>query len=102
VNTVVLIGSVASDVEVREVARDKRVARFTLAVERPGAGAPDLVPVTTWDRQAATCETLLERGRTVGIGGRLRERRWEDAKGGRRSALEVVASTVELLPSPEE
>ena len=96
-NTVVLIGRLTTDVELREVGRDKRVASFLLAVERPGAGAADVFRVTTWDRQADACREHLAKGRTVGIGGRLRQRRWEDADGTSRSAVEVVASTVRFL-----
>ena len=96
-NTVVLIGNVATEVELREVGKDKHVASFVLAVDRPGDGRADFFKVTTWDRQAEVCGEHLAKGRKVGVGGRLRQRSWEDADGNRRSAVEVVASTVEFL-----
>jgi len=97
VNTVVLIGNLASDVELRELANDKRVASFLLAVDRPGDGKADFFKVTTWDRQAEVCSELLIKGNRVGVGGRLRQRSWEDSDGSKRTAIEVVANTVEFL-----
>ena len=35
-NVVTLIGNLATDVELREVGEDKRVASFVLAIDRPG------------------------------------------------------------------
>jgi single-strand DNA-binding protein len=98
VNTVTLIGNLATDVELKDVGEDKKVATFLLAVDRRGrdAGA-DFVSVSTWDRQAEVCAEFLEKGRRVGVEGRLRSRSWEDAEGKRRSAIEVVANGVDFL-----
>jgi single-strand DNA-binding protein len=96
-NTVALIGNLATDVEMRELGPDKRVASFTIAVDRPGDGKADFIKVTVWDRQAETCSQYLAKGRRVGVGGRLRHRSWEDSEGKRRSAVEVVAQTVDFL-----
>ena len=40
VNVVTLIGNLATEVELREVAPDKRVASFVLAVGQAGTAAP--------------------------------------------------------------
>lgn len=102
-NTVVLIGNLATDVEMKELGADRRVASFLLAVDRPGGEKADFVPVSTWNKQAEACGRHLAKGRRVGVGGRLRQRSWEDAEGRKRSAIEVVASTVEFLsPHPAE
>jgi single-strand DNA-binding protein len=100
-NTVVLIGNLASEVELREVSPDRRVASFLLAVDRPGDGKADFVKITTWDHQADACGAHLGKGHRVGVGGRLRQRSWQDADGNRRSAIEVVANTVDFL-SPKD
>lgn len=97
-NVVTLIGNLATDVELKEVGPDKKVATFLLAVDRPGrdAGA-DFVSVSTWNRQAEICGEYLAKGRRVGVEGRLRSRSWEDAEGKRRSAIEVVAHGIDFL-----
>jgi single-strand DNA-binding protein len=100
VNVVVLIGNLATDIELKDVAPDKKVASFLLAVDRPtkDAGA-DFVNVSTWNRQAEVCDEYLSKGSRVAVDGRLRSRSWEDAEGKRRSAVEVVANRIDFLDS---
>ena len=99
-NVVALIGNLATDIELRDVAPDKKVASFLLAVDRPAkdAGA-DFVNVSTWNRQAEVCDEYLSKGSRVAVEGRLRSRSWEDDEGKRRSAVEVVANRVDFLDS---
>jgi single-strand DNA-binding protein len=102
VNTVTLIGNLATDVEVRDLGDDKKVANFLLAVDRPAAGdEADFVRVTAWNRQAEVCAQFLAKGRRVAVEGRLRSSSWEDNEGKRRSAIEVVAKSVEFLSRPD-
>src|SRR5207302_8579271 len=91
-----------SDVDVKDVGDDKKVANFLLAVDRPGqdSGA-DFVRVSTWNRQAETCAEFLAKGARVAIDGRLRSRSWEE-EGKRRSAIELVANRVQFLDSRRE
>jgi single-strand DNA-binding protein len=99
-NTVSLIGNLASDVELREVGEDKKVASFLLAIGRGGrdAGA-DFVGVSVWDRQAELCAEYLSKGRRIGVAGYLRSRSWEE-EGRRRRVVEVVAQRVDFLGGP--
>jgi single-strand DNA-binding protein len=97
-NVVTLIGNLASDVELREIDGQKRVANFLLAVDRPDKGA-DFVRVNAWNKQAEVCARYLTKGRRVAVDGRLRSRSWEEPDGKRRSAVEVVANRVEFLSS---
>lgn len=99
-NSVSMIGNLASDVDLRELQNDKKVATFLLAVDRPTDGA-DFIRVATWDRQAELCAEYLGKGRKVGIDGRLRSRSWEE-EGKRRTAVEVVANRVEFLDARRE
>jgi single-strand DNA-binding protein len=97
VNVVTLIGNLATDVELREVGPDKKVASFVLAVDRATReGGADFVTVSAWDRQADLCAEYLGKGRRIAVDGRLKSRSWED-EGKRRSAIEVVARRVEFL-----
>jgi single-strand DNA-binding protein len=97
VNVVTLIGNLATDVELRDVGGDRKVAGFLLAVDRPGReGEADFVWVNAWDRQAEACSANLGKGRQVAVDGRLRSRSWEE-DGKRRRAVEVVAQRVEFL-----
>jgi single-strand DNA-binding protein len=99
-NNVSLIGNLATDVELREVGEEKKVANFLLAVGRGGrdAGA-DFVGISVWDRQAEICAEYLTKGQRVGVGGYLRSRSWEE-EGKRRRVVEVVAQRVDFLSGP--
>ena len=101
-NSVTLIGNLASDVELRELGEERKVASFLLAVDRPGKDdRADFVRVACWNRVADSCDRFLSKGRRVAVDGRLRSRSWEE-EGRRRTAVEVVASSVEFLGAPSE
>jgi single-strand DNA-binding protein len=99
-NTVSLIGNLATDVEVRDVGEEKKVASFLLAVDRGGrdAGA-DFVWISAWDRQGELCAEYLAKGRRVAVEGRLHSRTWEQ-DGARRDAIDVIARRVDFLGGP--
>src|SRR5437763_1517617 len=93
-----LIGNLATEIELKDVPPDRKVASFLLAVDRPGSDAgADFVRVATWNRQAEVCGEYLAKGSKIGVEGRLRSRSWEDDEGKRRNAVEVVANRVEFL-----
>lgn len=101
-NVVTLIGNLATDVEVRDLDEERKVANFLLAVKRPGPdGEADFIRVVAWNKQAEVCGRFLARGKRVGIDGRLRSNSWDDADGKRRSAVEVVARSVQFLSPPD-
>ena len=98
-NTVSLIGNLATDVELKDLGEEKKVASFLLAVDRPSQdGGADFIRIAAWNRQAETCAEYLAKGAKVGVDGRLRSRSWEE-DGKRRSAVEVVANRVQFLDS---
>jgi single-strand DNA-binding protein len=101
-NVVTLIGNLATDVDLKAVAGDKKVASFLLAVPRPAKGdEADFIWVSTWDRNAEVCAEHLTKGKRVAVDGRLKSRTWEQ-EGKRRDAIEVVARNVEFLSPPSE
>ena len=99
-NSVHLIGNLATDVELRDVGEEKKVATFLLAVDRGSKdGGADFVWISAWDRQAELCAQYLGKGNRVAVDGRLKSRTWEQ-DGKRRDAVEVVARRVEFLTGP--
>jgi len=98
-NSVSLVGNLATDVEVKDVG-EKRVASFLLAVGRAGRdGGADFVWISAWDRQAELCAEYLAKGRQVAVEGRLKSRTWEQ-DGRRRDAIEIVARRIDFLGGP--
>lgn len=101
-NSVSLVGNLATDVDLKQVPpkegeHPKTVASFLLAVDRGARdGGADFVWITAWDKQAELCNEYLGKGRQVGVEGRLKSRTWEQ-DGRRRDAIEVVARRVDFL-----
>ncbi|MBW8742564.1 MAG: single-stranded DNA-binding protein [Acidobacteria bacterium] len=101
-NVVMLIGNLATDVEIKDVGEDKRVANFLLAVNRRTKdGGADFFRVTVWDKQAEHCAQYLVKGKRVGVEGHLRSSAWEQ-DGATRRQVEVVARSVQFLSPPSE
>ena len=98
-NSVSLVGNLATDVELKDVS-EKKVASFLLAVNRAGrdAGA-DFVWISAWDRQGELCAEYLAKGSQVAVEGRLKSRTWEQ-DGRRRDAIEIVARRIDFLGTP--
>lgn len=97
-NVVILIGNLATDVEVREFGEGRKRATFRLAVDRQAAaGGADFFDVTAWEKLAEVCERFLAKGRRIALDGSLRSRTWEDAEGNRRYGVEVVVRSFQFL-----
>jgi single-strand DNA-binding protein len=101
VNSVALIGNLASGVELKELGEGRSVASFVVAVDRARRdGGADFVRIAVWNKQAQACARSLAQGELIGVDGRLRSRTWDEPGGRRRTAVEVVANHVEFLGRP--
>ena len=101
-NVVLLIASLASDVEVRGLDGGRKRAGFLLAVDRPGSdGQAGFFRVAAWNTQAEMGDRFLARGQPVAVDGRLHGRSWEESDGRRPAAAEGVATAVDF-PSRRE
>jgi single-strand DNA-binding protein len=101
-NTVVLIGRLTKDPELRYTQSGKAVSTIRLAVDRgttdaQGERETDFIDVVVWDKQAETVANFLARGRLVAVQGRLQVRQYETQEGQKREKAEVVANTVRFL-----
>lgn len=101
-NSVTLVGRIATDVTLRYTPSGRPVAQFRLAVDRPTRDKEkenrkaDFIPVVTWGNAAEAAARYLQKGRLVAVRGRLQVREYE-ANGQRRWATEVVG-LVSFLP----
>lgn len=101
-NTVVLIGRLTRDPELRYTQSGKAVATVRLAVDRgttnpQGERETDFIDIVVWDKQAETVANYLQKGRLVAVQGRLQIRQYENQEGQKREKAEVVANTVRFL-----
>jgi len=103
-NRIVLIGRLVADPQLRYTQSGTAVANFRIAVDRPfsnqqGERETDFIDVVAWRKLAETIANNLNKGRLVGVDGRLQVREYEH-DGQRRRTAEVVADSVEFLDWP--
>ncbi len=103
-NSVVLIGNLTRDPELRYTPSGLPVATLRLAVNRnfanqQGVVETDYFNVIVWRNQAEKCAEYLSKGRQVAVTGRLQSRSWEGSDGQKRSTVEIVADRVVFLGS---
>lgn len=106
-NTVILIGRLTRDPEMRQTGAGVAVTRFSLAVDRPftnqqGERETDFIDCVAWRQLGETVARHLTKGRLVAVQGRLQVRSYETQDGQRRKATEIVADTVRFLDRPRE
>lgn len=102
-NSVVLIGRLTKSPEVRYISENQTaVATFSVAINRGKDKngqdrGTDFPRVTVFGRQAENCERFLDKGRLVGIQGRLQTGSYKDKDGKTVYTTDVIADRVEFL-----
>ncbi len=104
-NTIIIVGRLGTEPEMRYTNSGQPVTNFSVADNRRYTGA-DGQPreetvwfrVTAWGRLAETCNQYLSQGRQVAVEGRMKPVQiWEGRDGQPRANLEVTARSVEFL-----
>ena len=103
-NSVVLIGRLTRDPEVRYTAGTQMaVCTFTVAIDRPvragGEKQTDFPRVTVFGKQAENCERFLAKGRLVGVQGRIQTGSYTNREGQKVYTTDVVVEEQEFAES---
>ena len=103
-NKIMLIGNLGRDPEMNYTPEGTAVAKFAIAVNRFSKSSTgerqqdtDWFNIVAWRQLAETCSTYLKKGHKVFIEGRLSIRKYTDKNGIERTAIEVIASDLEML-----
>lgn len=109
-NSVVLIGRLARDPELRFVpGSGMAVANFTMAIdkgltrekkqefENQGKPTADFIRIVVWGKQAENCSQYLVKGKLVAIQGSIQTSSYKSTAGDTRYTTEVLANRVEFL-----
>ena len=98
--SVVVVGNLGKDPEIRSTGSGKKVASFSLAVDQ-GYGdnkKTEWVNIIAWEKLAELAEKFLKRGKTVALSGYLQTSSWDDKQTGqKRYKTEVVARDITFL-----
>ncbi|MDD2495969.1 MAG: single-stranded DNA-binding protein [Tissierellia bacterium] len=114
-NSVVLIGRLARDPELRFVpATGMAVTRLTLAVDKElfgekkqqaisqGKPTADFINVTVFGKIAENCANYLAKGRQCAIHGRISTGSYTTQSGEKRYTTDVIADKVEFIGSKDQ
>ena len=101
-NSVVLVGRLTKDPELRYTQSNQAVATFSLAVNRRfknqnGEREADFINCVIWRQQAENQANWCKKGNLIGITGSIRTRNFENQQGQRVYVTEVVADSFQLL-----
>ena len=100
-NKVILIGNIATDLELKQTQNGISVTSFSLAVGRRKVKdqepQTDFISVVAWRNTAEFICKYFQKGKSILIVGSLQTRTWEDQNGQKRYATEVVAEEAQFV-----
>jgi len=105
VNSVVLIGRLTRDAELKYTSSGVAICKFSIAVNRSRKSGDrwedeaSFFDCTAFGRSAEAVSQYMTKGKQIGVQGELRQDRWEK-DGQNRSKVEIIANTVQLLGGP--
>ena len=100
INSVVLMGRLTADPELRQTQNGTAVTSFTVAVDRRfQREQTDFINVVAWKQTAEFVEKYFKKGAMIALRGSIQQRNCEDKNGNKRTAFEVVADEVSFCGS---
>lgn len=104
INSIVLVGRLTRDPELKYTPSNIAVATFSLAVNRNfkdanGERETDFINCVIWRQQAENLANWAKKGALIGITGRIQTRSYENQQGQRVYVTEVVAENFQMLES---
>jgi len=102
INSVVLIGRLTRDAELKYMSSGQAVCKFSIAVNRRKKNGDqwedeaNYFDIVVWGTQGESLHAYLRKGKMVGVDGELRQDRWQH-EGQNRSKVEIHAGHLQLL-----
>lgn len=93
-NKTISIGNLTDDPKVSETASGKKVARFTLALNRIGEGA-DFPSFIAWEQKAELLENYCHKGMKLAVEGHIQTGSYE-GKSGKVYTTDIVCDQIEF------
>lgn len=105
-NTVILVGHLGSDPEIRQFQNGGQIATFNLAIaddyrDRQGntVKRTHWIPIVVHGNSADVARQYLQKGSKICVTGKLVQESWQDQNGNNRTALKVATQSFEMLDS---
>ena len=106
-NSIIIMGRLTADPELRSTSSGLSVSSFTVAVDRNYVRSgeekkTDFINVVAWRQQADFVSKYLRKGSMIAVQGSLQTRNYEDKNGNKRVAYEIVADQISFCGSKSE
>lgn len=103
-NVVAIVGRLAFDPQMRQTTTGKSVATFRIACDRGrkdarGQMLTDWLDVVAWERLGEFVCQYFQKGQMIAVTGRLQSRSYQDRNGNNRTAVEIVAKSLDFVGS---
>lgn len=101
-NSILVEGNLVRDPELKQTPKGTDVCNFTIAsnrynkVEDEYQQEVSYFNVTTWAKVAERCGKYLKKGSGIRIIGWLKQNRWQDSEGNKKSNIVIIADHVEF------
>lgn len=99
-NSVIVIGRLTRDAQLKYTIEGTAVTKFSLAINRYGGkdkqDEVSFVEFVLWGTRAESLDPFLKKGRQICVQGELRQNRWEQ-DGQNRSKIEIYVENIQLL-----
>ena len=99
-NSVILMGRLVADPELRKTPSGLSVSAFRIAVQRThNRDLTDWIDIVAWRQQAEFVTKYFQKGSMIIVEGSIQTRSYEDKNGNKRTAVEVTANQVHFAQS---
>lgn len=106
-NTVILMGRLTADPELRTTTSNLSVLSFSVAVDRSYQSQgqerqTDFINCVAWRQNADFISRYFRKGQMIAIEGSIQTRSYEDKNGNKRTAFEVIVNRASFCGSKSE
>ena len=99
-NKTICIGNLTDEPKISQTQSGKKVARFTLALNRTGEGA-DFPSFIAWEQKAELLENYCHKGMKLAVEGHLQTGSYE-GKNGKVYTTDVIADRIEFVEKKKD
>ena len=102
-NTVILVGRLTKDIDVRQTTSGTLVGRFSLAVDRFGKNkGADFINCVAFDKKAEVLQMYTHKGSKIAVIGRIQTGSYTNKDGQKVYTTDVIVNEIEFCESRKE
>ena len=107
INSVVLMGRITQDIELRSTTSGTSVIQFMVAVDRNFSKKgeekqTDFISCVAWKQTAEFISKHFGKGRMIAVTGRLQSRTFDDKNGSKHYVTEVIVEQASFTGEPKQ